>query len=941
MSTLGLVVQRVSLGEAIARFFGGGTFSEVELLNYLSVLDSTDRIEDDIDSDNKARAIVAAWKEGGSPYVLTPRRTILLIEEMQSGFTGDDDERAILELLERSDNSALSTIFGAGAINASDLNSDFHGDEWRQLQDFYRRRFDGGMSQVLAKSIRPIGEPVPLGVPLRRRAAAQTEEPAPSVQTACTVMRPENCPTYEVWLRNFTNLPTYISGTGQRVLGPAPAPSATATDPSAPESRRRPPVLHRREPYLSTDRFIDGPTEQWVRANLPPNLVETAYQLPSDCADIAVILRHVWLAAHRRIEVYRGWVCGSRLGQARSRDINELIINEVFTGNVEGVVSPYTDEQGNRLLSFEVLQHILHPGDILVWRHPGSGGHTHTIIDVRRVQGRVTRVTALQGNQPISAGQAEQMRQQDLEVQRRRNRRARLATPSVEALREAPGRRIEMDTLEGIDLQDSNGAWTWPDGTVLVAAGPPAAAARPTPLARRGQPAIRRLTDWVTPLQRTTFENLDSTFESALLETRATIESQRAVTDDEARSLGHAAGDRLRQLARDAGDLADDTHLQRLERMRAQLRALRDASHGRETQRVFDLIDEAFVAAARGISTIDFTRTRASDRLVHVLLTGFDPFNVDDPSEAPRPGEWNPSGAAVRSLDNETIEVENRLAAAVEGVVLPVSFQEFKAGLVESIISRHHDADAVITVSMDPNIEPGEPVDIEQFAVGVHELNNGRRVAIPPAPRASSNAPPIIEARAPVSEIAAETARPASGRQPAIPRPTVDTSIEFEFINEREADAALRALGLPVEGRSRVTIRDLRAVRRIVATMAREVTPESPRISFRAGGRTFAATIREGPGGSFLSNEVSFRVLRQLAQSPGQRNTLSFHVHTQRGTTDVGGLIPQDTSTPEARRSREEALTLARSVLSTLIETLKQMIIAVARRIGAAGGQHP
>ena len=151
-----------AFSKTLARFFGGGTFSIAELQTYLGTLDATNDIEDDFDSDNKARAIIAAWKRGGSPFVLTAERKAFLIREMLSGFTGNDDERAILEILERSFNFELTIIFGSGGVSAGKLNSNFQGGEWAQLQDFYSRRFDGGMAAVISGTITPIGDAVPL-----------------------------------------------------------------------------------------------------------------------------------------------------------------------------------------------------------------------------------------------------------------------------------------------------------------------------------------------------------------------------------------------------------------------------------------------------------------------------------------------------------------------------------------------------------------------------------------------------------------------------------------------------------------------------------------------------------------------------------------------------------------------------------------------------------
>lgn len=125
---------RVSFGESIARFFGGGTFTDVELQAYLRFLDLQDRIEDQYDSDNKARAVVAKWKAGDQRFFLPVTRKRLLIEEMMSDFTGDDDEQAILDLLRGSSDAEIDTILTA--IGEANLVGEFHTAERDQLDAF-------------------------------------------------------------------------------------------------------------------------------------------------------------------------------------------------------------------------------------------------------------------------------------------------------------------------------------------------------------------------------------------------------------------------------------------------------------------------------------------------------------------------------------------------------------------------------------------------------------------------------------------------------------------------------------------------------------------------------------------------------------------------------------------------------------------------------------
>jgi len=159
-------LQRRSIIEGFLGLFRGDDIPERELQDYLEFLDKG-QIEDNTDSDNKARAIVKVWRLGGGKYILTDQRKALLIREMQSGACGDDDENAILEILERSHNYELSHIFGAGGVSAKKLYSDFDGHELDLLVDFFQRRFEGGMEALRKGEVHPVGEAAPLGVDLK------------------------------------------------------------------------------------------------------------------------------------------------------------------------------------------------------------------------------------------------------------------------------------------------------------------------------------------------------------------------------------------------------------------------------------------------------------------------------------------------------------------------------------------------------------------------------------------------------------------------------------------------------------------------------------------------------------------------------------------------------------------------------------------------------
>jgi Domain of unknown function (DUF4157) len=129
----GIAVQRVGVLESLARFLGGGTYSTDELRAYLEAIRRTGAIEDANDSDNKARDIVRRFMAGEPAFsVLTVPDRVLLIREMISGFTGDDDEQAILDLLTEAIPQERAAI--VRTIGADVLKDNFHGEEFKRLR---------------------------------------------------------------------------------------------------------------------------------------------------------------------------------------------------------------------------------------------------------------------------------------------------------------------------------------------------------------------------------------------------------------------------------------------------------------------------------------------------------------------------------------------------------------------------------------------------------------------------------------------------------------------------------------------------------------------------------------------------------------------------------------------------------------------------------------
>jgi hypothetical protein len=65
---------------------------------------------------------------------------------------------------------------------------------------------------------------------------------------------------------------------------------------------------------------------------------------------------------------------------------------------------------------------------------------------------------------------------------------------------------------------------------------------------------------------------------------------------------------------------------------------------------------------------------------------------------------------------------------------------------------------------------------------------------------------------------------------------------------------------------------------------------------------------------------------------------VSFHVHTPGAVRGSGEALPAVGTTPESQQQRTEAERNARTVLTRLVNTLRRVIVAVARRIANPRG---
>ncbi|MFC0341411.1 eCIS core domain-containing protein [Paracoccus niistensis] len=138
------VIRRdVGFLEAVARFFGGGSFSEGELLEYLDRLrgdnptgqpgKDSGKIEGNNDSDNKARAVVEKGLYKAEPV----RVRALLIQEMLDGWvSGDDQEMSIRILEEASTGDALEIM---EAVGPDRLRKEMEGSRFKRLMDIFTK----------------------------------------------------------------------------------------------------------------------------------------------------------------------------------------------------------------------------------------------------------------------------------------------------------------------------------------------------------------------------------------------------------------------------------------------------------------------------------------------------------------------------------------------------------------------------------------------------------------------------------------------------------------------------------------------------------------------------------------------------------------------------------------------------------------------------------
>ncbi|GAA4911784.1 pyroglutamyl peptidase [Streptomonospora salina] len=270
--------------------------------------------------------------------------------------------------------------------------------------------------------------------------------------------------------------------------------------------------------------------------------------------------------------------------------------------------------------------------------------------------------------------------------------------------------------------------------------------------------------------------------------------------------------------------------------------------------------------ASRGHDDLVFP---PDDKLLRVVVAGFDPFGLDEDVR-----RSDPSGAAALSLHGSRLEVDGR-SAVLRTAVFPARWRDLTAGMVERALGPHYSpgpgavaADAVITVSQG---RPGR-FDLPVYTAGMRGAapdNEGVSAPGPvPPPRAAPTLDPLPE-----------------WTSSSLPREAV----------VRRADGRF-----PVHDNTEVT--------EVPAAGGDPVT--------HPGGPTPGARLRAGGAGDYVSNEVAYRntVLREATG----RGIRSGHVRTP--VLELDASDPDALTSPGFERDRADIVAQLRAIVQAALE---------------------
>lgn len=317
-------------------------------------------------------------------------------------------------------------------------------------------------------------------------------------------------------------------------------------------------------------------------------------------------------------------------------------------------------------------------------------------------------------------------------------------------------------------------------------------------------------------LERSGFGDVEAKFIRALCTAHSFQQAEHAAANQGAR-LWRAAVDRAKGINL-VGDLpaSDDRPL-----YWARLQMTRAIQQYRPT---FPLSDEqrhslvwAVEVPSRGQG--GEIRLPAGNTVNRMLVSGFDPFTLD-----PEPRRGNPSGASILGVDGTTVDSEDG-PVYLESVILPVNWTEFDLGMVEDAFGPfmqegRRQVDATMTIS-----QGGGRFDIEQF--------NGRF-------RTGTSNDGINPCTSPLFTRPECQITPPTEWVPFEPPQWTSTT--------QPVDALLNAGTGPYLVNHRTSVREFL------------VCGETETVFRPDGPSSLDACARAGGGGSYLSNEVAYRV---------------------------------------------------------------------------------
>jgi len=270
---------------------------------------------------------------------------------------------------------------------------------------------------------------------------------------------------------------------------------------------------------------------------------------------------------------------------------------------------------------------------------------------------------------------------------------------------------------------------------------------------------------------------------------------------------------------------------------------------------------QRFERASRGMDTAVF---QAQAGVKRILISGFDPFQLD-PSD---PSRGNPSGAAVLALDGTTV-TSGGVSGEIQGVIFPVRFADFDAGMVESFFGPYLSGPNAVHMIMTISQGSSSLFEVEQFA--------GRRRSTP----------------------APDNLLKLSGGTPSAPVVPPGLAAGPEFLETALPAATIRG----TLGRTGAVPQE---------TEFKENLPAGAQPAARPNPRS---TSVEGSGGGYLSNEIFYRTI--LLRRQNGATIPMGHLHTPYMDPESGFSSPQ-----AFQQERDRIVGTVRDILRDVVPTL-------------------